>query len=70
MPALDRIFPLQAMNVGSANRSRRDPNERVQWTYFRNRFLIENDAAGLDIFIVVVLCSTLASSDRAGMRER
>jgi hypothetical protein len=36
------------MKVGSANRSRRDPNERGQRTYFRNRFLIENDAAGLD----------------------
>jgi hypothetical protein len=46
--ALDRVFPFQDMNVGSTNRSRRDPDECVQRTYVRDRLLIENDTAGFD----------------------
>jgi len=36
------------MDVGSTNGGRRDPDECVQRTYFRDRLLIENDTAGFD----------------------
>src|ERR1700676_2638607 len=46
--ALDRIFPLQDVNVGSTDCSRRDPDKCVQRTYIRDRLLIENNTSGFD----------------------
>src|ERR1700694_526040 len=46
--ALDGIFPLQDVNVGSTDCSRRDPDKCVQRTNIRDRLLVENDTAGFD----------------------
>jgi hypothetical protein len=43
-----RILALADVHVRSADRRRRDPDERIERTDVRDRLLVENDPAGFD----------------------
>ena len=46
--ARDRVLALQDMDVGPADRRRRDLDQRVERPDFRDRLLVQHDPAGLD----------------------
>ena len=47
-PSGDRIFALEDVDVGAADRRGGDADQRIERADVRDRLLVEHDAAGLD----------------------